>query len=65
MIEDVWTHGNPYNDGIMVSSEERSHRVAVCKECNRLNEFKICNECYCFMPAKTWLTMAHCPKEKW
>jgi len=64
-IEDVWSHGNPQDEGLMVSLEKRNKRVSICKTCESLNTFKICSECHCFMPAKTWLTMAHCPKEKW
>lgn len=44
----------------------REARYNICKSCDRLmNLTKQCKECFCFMPAKTWLKDAVCPLGKW
>ena len=47
------------------SSEQRAERLSLCRECPSLKLKAVCNECGCFMPAKTWLAHASCPLGKW
>ena len=49
----------------LVGKEVRQERVNICKSCEHLTPFKICSQCGCIMPVKTWLTHAHCPTNKW
>lgn len=45
---------------------DAKERYKICQECEYFdNTTKICKECWCFMPAKTKLPMATCPKDKW
>lgn len=46
-------------------SEVRDARMAVCKGCDRLGMGSFCKECNCYMPIKTWVEAATCPKNKW
>jgi ribosomal protein L32 len=53
-----------------ISSEESNilskKRLAVCDECPfYLILHKTCSECGCYMPAKTLLKDAECPKKYW
>lgn len=52
-----------------VSSEVREERYDTCKACPFFNaESKRCNDCGCFMEAKTWVggdPKMLCPQEKW
>jgi len=51
---------------ILVSKKERNSRMDICNACPTLRRItKLCAECNCLMPAKTWLTMAACPQGKW
>ena len=44
----------------------RNNRYEVCKGCEHFfNPIKMCRECGCNMPLKTWLTDAVCPIGKW
>jgi Family of unknown function (DUF6171) len=43
----------------------RDARFAVCKECDRFQGGLLCGECHCFMAAKTWLSAAACPLDRW
>lgn len=56
------THGK-------VSAEIREERYSTCKACPAFNsESKRCNDCGCFMEAKTWVggNPDHlCPQKKW
>jgi hypothetical protein len=45
--------------------ETAESRYDICKKCDKLNTFKFCKECKCFMPAKTKLLNASCPLKKW
>jgi hypothetical protein len=41
-------------------------RMAICMNCSDFNSsFKICKVCKCYMPAKTHLKAAECPKKNW
>ena len=54
------------NGYVLISKEVRDARYAVCKACPKLRALtKICKECGCFMPAKTWLKNAKCPDYWW
>ena len=52
-----------------VSKEIREERYDTCKACPFFNaESKRCNDCGCFMEAKTWVggdPDALCPQKKW
>lgn len=46
---------------IFVPEEEATSRLALCRECEHLNEtFVQCKICGCFMEAKTKLQGFHC-----
>jgi hypothetical protein len=59
-----WDFLNPNTE---YSSEEESNaRYLLCKACPKFNAgVKTCQECGCFMPAKTRLKGAVCPIGKW
>lgn len=40
-------------------------RMDICKKCDRLDRFKRCKECGCFMVIKTKIKTAKCPLKKW
>ena len=49
-----------------VSHNTAKQRYEICKTCEHLNTLiKVCSQCRCFMPAKTTLSMVHCPIMKW
>jgi len=51
---------------MFVSLDKAKERYAICKSCSDFKSVtKICNICHCFMPAKTTLSVAHCPVFKW
>jgi hypothetical protein len=46
--------------------EMRDARYDVCKGCDEFfKPIKMCKECGCSMPLKTWLSQAECPLGKW
>lgn len=52
---------NNYTD-----KEIRNERYDVCKGCEFFfNPMKMCRQCGCTMPLKTWLKAASCPAHKW
>lgn len=43
-----------------------NERLAICNSCEELwDQFKICKVCLCYMPVKTNVQDARCPKGKW
>lgn len=64
--EERWNDPSLEKQGIfqMASREKRNSRMDICKTCNNL-KFLFCNECKCYMPAKTWLEKEKCPINKW
>ena len=59
MIKELFKEG-------LVSNKVKEKRYNVCKSCDRFKKInKICEVCLCFMPAKTKLAGAECPKGKW
>lgn len=49
-----------------VSAEEQQQRLEQCKRCDKFVKLmNVCNQCGCYMPAKTKFKMASCPLEKW
>ena len=41
-------------------------RISICKSCEFYNQtLRVCSDCKCFMPVKTMLKWAKCPKGKW
>ena len=58
---DFLNRSTPY-----ASDEEAGERYSICLECPELSKLtKRCNECGCFMAAKTKLKLAKCPLNKW
>jgi len=49
----------------LISENYRSNRNEICKNCDRLSIVKICKECGCFIPLKTYFINATCPLNKW
>ena len=46
--------------------EIRDGRYEICKGCEHFfNPIKMCRECGCNMPLKTWMKEASCPIGKW
>lgn len=59
-----WDMLNP-NAG-KVSDEIQQERMAICEQCPFLMKIsKTCRKCGCFMTAKTTLSAAFCPIDKW
>ena len=51
---------------MFVDKEIKKERYSICKSCDRFKKLnKICEMCLCFMPAKTKLAGAECPKGEW
>ena len=48
-----------------VQTEVAEQRFSICKECPHLKVTNQCEQCGCFMPAKTKLPNAVCPIGKW
>ena len=49
-----------------VSKDQRNARLDICKSCEHFLKLTAsCKECGCFMKAKTWLSSAKCPVDKW
>lgn len=50
----------------LVSDEIAKNRYSICEECPKFIKItKQCQECLCFMVAKTKLEKATCPLHKW
>lgn len=49
----------------LLTREQQQARWAICQSCNRLTNHSFCEECHCYMRAKTWLATASCPIRKW
>ena len=59
-----WDFLNPSTE--YASEEEAAKRYETCLGCPLLNKTtKTCQECGCFMAAKTKLKLATCPIGKW
>ena len=51
---------------LKVSSDLRSERLKTCRSCEHFwKSTDICSICKCYMPAKTWVSIAECPIQKW
>ena len=51
---------------LCVSGSSRMERLATCEKCDQyIKVVKVCKECGCFLPAKTWFKEQHCPLGKW
>lgn len=49
-----------------VPPEIEESRYSICVSCDKLNtSLKTCKLCYCYMPLKTKLAEASCPKKLW
>jgi hypothetical protein len=54
------------NSNNYTNREVRDSRYEICKSCEHFfNPIKMCRECGCNMPLKTWLKEASCPIGKW
>jgi hypothetical protein len=49
---------------VLEDENEYHRRLDVCKGCDKLNNLKICGECWCYMPAKAALLQNSCPLGK-
>lgn len=62
-------HVTPFdllNSKNYTNKDIRNKRYNICKGCKHfLNPVKMCKECGCNMPLKTWLKEASCPVGKW
>lgn len=52
-------------DTPMVEDEVQKRRISICEECPEYTLTRQCKECGCFMPAKTKLLHASCPRGFW
>lgn len=53
---------------VVVTKEVQQQRLNICQECEHFKKLlKVCGECLCFMPAKTYLAREKCPLDppKW
>ena len=48
-----------------VSKAVKEERLAICMECEHLNDIGQCRMCGCFMPLKTRVPRASCPDGRW
>lgn len=48
-----------------LTGKEADERYAICAQCPKLLSTGICQECGCFMKAKTALPNAECPLGHW
>ena len=54
------------NSNNYTSKDIRNKRYDICKGCEHFfSPIKMCRECGCSMPLKTWLKEAKCPVNKW
>ena len=54
------------NSNNYTTKDIRNSRYDICKGCEHFfNPIKMCRECGCNMPLKTWLKEATCPVGKW
>jgi hypothetical protein len=54
------------NSNNYTTKDVRNSRYETCKQCPEFfNPIKMCKECGCSMPMKTWLKNATCPIGKW
>lgn len=49
---------------VLQDEDEYNRRLDICKSCDKLNNLKVCNECWCYMPAKAALVEDSCPLKK-
>lgn len=49
---------------VLENEDEYNRRLSVCNGCDKLNNLKICSECWCYMPAKAALVQDSCPLGK-
>ena len=47
-----------------VGEEEYERRLAICKECDKLNS-GTCNACGCYVELRALADVSHCPHKKW
>ncbi len=64
LLEDVRLAIGRLPGELKVSDEEYDHRLAICKECNYLNE-GTCNACGCYVELRAAAKTGKCPYKKW
>lgn len=47
-----------------VDDGEYDRRLAICKECEKLNA-GTCNACGCYVELRATAKVSHCPNKKW
>lgn len=52
-------------DTPVVDDFQQEERISICEDCSEYTVTKQCKECGCFMPAKTKLLYASCPRGLW
>lgn len=45
---------------VLCTMEERNRKLSICGQCEHLKN-NFCNECRCYMPAKTFIKNKSCP----
>jgi hypothetical protein len=51
---------------VLVEDDVATARIDICNSCEFLvKKVDVCKICHCYMPAKTKLKAASCPKNKW
>jgi Family of unknown function (DUF6171) len=64
-FDDWWTYMvKSVEVHLLLSTEKRNNRIDICKQCDKLVK-KHCVLCDCYMPLKTWISIADCPENKW
>ena len=54
------------NSSNYTERDVRDYRYEICNNCSEFAKpIKLCRECGCIMPLKTWLRDAVCPLGKW
>ncbi len=64
LLEDVRLAIGRLPGELKVSEEDYESRLAVCKECNYLNE-GTCNACGCYVELRAASKTGKCPYKKW
>lgn len=50
---------------LFIDAAEHRQRMQACRSCADIELGIFCSHCKCFMPVKTWIGSASCPKGVW
>ena len=64
LLAEVRTAIDRLGDDMKVSDGEYEARLAVCRQCDRLNE-GTCNACGCYVELRAAAVTGRCPYKKW